>query len=68
MPGTPGVIRGELLVCFQFFAHEAAGTSRARHSLRPLNAKGGTFYMNLREILAARSRSCVHDMAGCLKS
>src|SRR5690348_127501 len=40
MPGTPGVIRGELLVCFQFFAHEAAGAPRARHSLRPFECQG----------------------------
>jgi len=35
MPDENGVIRGDLLVCFSFFAREAAGASIARHSLRP---------------------------------
>jgi hypothetical protein len=39
MPGAPGVIRGDLLVCFFQTAREAAGASRARHSLRPFLAR-----------------------------
>src|SRR5213595_996738 len=36
MPGEPGVTVVTMLVCFFIFACEAAGASRARHSLRPL--------------------------------
>ena len=36
MPGRSGVTVVTMLVCL-FFTHEAAGASRARHSLRPLN-------------------------------
>src|SRR5258705_11003174 len=35
MPGRSGVTVVTMLVCL-FFTHEAAGASRARHSLRPL--------------------------------
>ena len=36
MPGVSGVTVVTMLVCFLYFAREAAGASRARHSLRPL--------------------------------
>src|SRR5438046_8448956 len=36
MPGVSGVTVVTTLVCFFHFAREAAGASRARHSLRPL--------------------------------
>ena len=36
MPGETGVTVVTMLVCFFIFACEAAGASRARHSLRPL--------------------------------
>jgi hypothetical protein len=35
MPGEPGVTVVTTLVCFLFFAREAAGAPSARHSLRP---------------------------------
>jgi hypothetical protein len=38
MPGRSGVTVVTTLVCL-FFTHEAAGASRARHSLRPLNLR-----------------------------
>src|SRR2546421_274784 len=37
MPGESGVTVVTMLVCFFIFACEAAGASRARHSLRPLS-------------------------------
>jgi len=37
MPGVSGVTVVTTLVCSLSFACEAAGASRARHSLRPLN-------------------------------
>src|SRR6476659_3518226 len=40
MPGRSGVTVVTMLVCFFSFAREAAGASRARHSLRPLNFRG----------------------------
>ena len=43
MPGCTGVTVVTMLVCFSHFAREAAGASRARHSLRPLLAEGGRF-------------------------
>jgi hypothetical protein len=36
-------------------AHKAAGASRARHSLRPLNSESGTFLAKLARI-ARRDR------------
>src|SRR6266478_68885 len=36
-PGDPGVTVVTMLMCFLFFAREAAGASSARHSLRPLS-------------------------------
>jgi hypothetical protein len=50
-----------------YFAHKAAGASRARHSLRPLFSEGGTFPTKLARKRAARSRSCVYKTRCCLK-
>jgi hypothetical protein len=36
MPGDAGVTVVTMLVCLFFIAYEAAGATRARHSLRPL--------------------------------
>jgi hypothetical protein len=36
-----------MLVCFIYFAREAAGASSARHSLRPLIFQGQEFKANL---------------------
>jgi hypothetical protein len=47
MPGDSGVTVVTTLVCFSHFAREAAGASRARHSLRPLLAEGGRFEAKL---------------------
>jgi hypothetical protein len=49
MPGVAGVTVVTTLVCF-YFTHEAAGASRARHSLRPLVSEGGTFLAKLGRI------------------
>src|SRR5437588_578648 len=43
MPGDAGVTVVTMLVCFLFFACEAAGASRARHSLRPHLCWAGKF-------------------------
>jgi hypothetical protein len=40
MPGETGVTVVTTLVCLFIFAREAAGASRARHSLRPLISRG----------------------------
>jgi len=42
MPGRSGVTVVTMLVCLFFITHEAAGASRARHSLRPLISESGT--------------------------
>src|SRR5258707_1033293 len=47
MPGRSGVTVVTMLVCLFYFACEAAGASRARHSLRPLISEDGTFLANL---------------------
>src|ERR1700738_1051688 len=43
MPGVPGEPVVTTLVCFVFFAREAAGASSARYSLRPLFFMGRKF-------------------------
>src|SRR5205807_1099336 len=43
MPDDSGVTVVTMLVCFLFFAYEAAGASRARHSLRPHLCWAGKF-------------------------
>src|SRR6266403_1927826 len=40
MPGRSGVTVVTMLVCFVYFAREAAGALGARHSLRPLISRG----------------------------
>jgi hypothetical protein len=62
MPGDSGVTVVTTLVCSFYFACEAAGALRARHSPCPLLAEGGMFRTRLAQKSAARSRSC-----GCLK-
>ena len=59
MPGRSGVTVVTMLVCLFYFACEAAGALRARHSLRPLIAESGTLIANLARKRAARSRSRV---------
>ena len=58
MPGVSGVTVVTTLVCYQHTAHEAAGASSARHSLRPLISEGGKFTANLRAH-APRDREAV---------
>src|SRR4030081_3544349 len=58
MPGRSGVTVVTNSCAF-YFAHEAAGASGARHSLRPLNSESGTFPAKLARKAAARSRSRV---------
>jgi hypothetical protein len=40
MPGDPGATVVTTLVCYQHFAHEAAGATGTRHSPRPLLGEG----------------------------
>jgi hypothetical protein len=47
MPGDAGVTVVTMLVCLFFIAYEAAGASRARHSLRPLTKRVRKFLANL---------------------
>ena len=49
MPGVSGVTVVTMLVCSFYFACEAAGASRARHSLRPLISEGETTEQTSRE-------------------
>ncbi len=55
MPGRSGVTVVTMLVCLFYFAREAAGALRARHSLRPLIFSGQEFKANLGRI-APRER------------
>src|SRR6266516_7707318 len=59
-----GVTVVTMLVCYFYFACEAAGASCARHSLRPLIPRGEVL-AKTRTHRAARSRSCV--FLGCRK-
>ena len=62
MPGCSAGPVVTMLVCFLFdLAREAAGASRARHSLRPLSKRERTKRSNLARNRAARSRSCVPE-------
>ncbi len=58
MPGDSGGPVVTTLVCYQHFAHEAAGASGARHSPRPLFSRA-TISCTTRAHCAARSRRCV---------
>src|SRR5882757_2184362 len=57
MPGEPGEPVVTMLVCSFYFACEAAGASRARHSLRPLIFSGQDLQSKTRVECAARSRT-----------
>jgi hypothetical protein len=48
------------LVCYQHTAHEAAGASGARHSLRPLISVGRKFTAKLAR-MARRDRETVFE-------
>src|SRR5450759_4958696 len=60
MPGDPGVTVVTTLVCYLHTAHEAAGASGARHSLRPLIGEGGTSKAKLARN-ARRDREAVSE-------
>jgi hypothetical protein len=60
MPGVSGVTVVTMLVCFFYFACEAAGASSARHSLHPLFSGGERFNQN--------SSTCGEIAELCLKS
>src|SRR5258706_3979833 len=62
MPGRSGVTVVTTLVCL-FFTHEAAGASRARHSLRPLISGGRTVRVQLARN-ARRDRDAVSVRGG----
>src|SRR5260370_34238677 len=59
MPGRSGVTMVTMLVCFVYFAREAAGALGARHSLRPLISESGTSMAKTRTHRAARTRTYV---------
>src|SRR6266436_10378561 len=58
MPGVSGVTVVTMLVCFVYFAREAAGALGARHSLRPLLLRAAKQFCKTRAHRAARSRRC----------
>src|SRR5882724_4263755 len=64
MPGEPGEPVVTTLVCSFYFACEAAGASRARHSLRPLS-RGQDVSFKTRVECAARSRTHVIARSPC---
>src|SRR6187399_391702 len=49
--------------CVCFFTHEAAGASRARHSLRPLISEDRTFRQNSREACGEIAKLCPQEMS-----
>jgi hypothetical protein len=59
MPGVSGVTVVTILVCFLPFAHEAAGASSARHSLRPPFQGDADFQINPGACGAAGTPNCV---------
>src|SRR5205807_10045837 len=71
MPGDAGVTVVTMLVCFLFFACEAAGASRARHSLRPHLCWAGNSCItrawsrreNAEVWVAVRGRHCEEHLA-----
>src|SRR6266404_8733873 len=67
MPGETGVTVVTTLVCFFYFAREAAGALDARHSLRPLIFRRRDVPGKTRAKRAARSRRYVCER-GCLKN
>jgi len=59
MPGVTGVTVVTMLVCYFYFAREAAGASSARHSLRPLNfQKAGCSLANLAQVGGEIAKLC----------
>src|SRR5439155_12076877 len=62
VPGETGVTVVTTLVCYFYFACEAAGASSARHSLRPL-ISGAKFLPNLGRI-APRDRGVMMSLRG----
>jgi len=58
MPGCSGVTVVTMLVCFVYFAREAAGALRARHSLRPLSFED-KFFANLVRIAPGNADVCL---------
>jgi hypothetical protein len=64
MPGDAGVTVVTMLVCLFFIAYEAAGASRARHSLRPLTKRVRKVLANLGRI-RPRDREGVSVNDGC---
>jgi hypothetical protein len=63
MPGETGVTVVRMLVCFFYFAREAAGAASARHSLRPLISQGQEFKAKLGRN-ARRDRGVVSGRRG----
>jgi hypothetical protein len=62
MSGETDVTVVTTLVCFLHFAHEAAGASSARHSLRPLDSEGRTFPAKLARRRGEIARSWLRGM------
>jgi hypothetical protein len=62
MPGDSGVTVVTMLVCSFYFAREAAGASRARHSLRPLISEGRISRQNSRETCGEIAKLCPQEM------
>jgi len=61
MPGETGVTVVTMLVCYFYFACEAAGATSARHSLRPLIGRVEEISSKPRAYQAARSRRRVSN-------
>src|SRR5258706_14359804 len=59
MPGDSGVTVVTTLVCFFYFAREAAGASSARHSLRPLLLGAAKQFLQNLGRVAPRDRECI---------
>ena len=59
MPGDSGVTVVTTLVCYLHTAHEAAGASGARHSLRPLSSGGRRSGKNSREMRGEIAKLCL---------
>jgi hypothetical protein len=54
-----GVTVVTLLVCFLFFAREAAGATGARHSLHPLISGAETFRVKLARMRGEIAKPCL---------
>src|SRR5438046_9663215 len=60
MPGRSGVTVVTKLVCLFYFACEAAGALRARHSLRPLISKGRLLHAQLGRFTPRECKGVCH--------